>query len=604
MASYIVNLLFVIILQSVATSRSAVFDGKFPMDTGFVNITSSLNGPISVLGISTNCYQCPLQLMQGSFTGNTFSLINTHYRFVIVIENSTSHTQLCRLDYLFGEKGWYKYSIDVVNDKVTCHLSVTKQPKNPYWPLLWALCAYVALTLLCLIWCKLLKERCQMIFYGGSHDITMDGSYMPQTSPVEISMEGNVTAENISPTSLHPPSEFAKLPKEKRRLRSLDTFRGIAITLMIFVNFGGGGYYFFGHAAWNGLLVADLVFPWFIWIMGVSITLSFKSLKRRKVKKWKICLKVIRRSLILFGLGLFTSNFNDLETYRIPGVLQRFAACYIVIALMQLFLGPSEEQTQKKWWDPIRDVVSIWKQWLAMLLLLAIYVTVTYAVKLDGCPRGYTGPGGIGRGYPEAFNCTGGVANYIDRKFFGKHIYQWPTVKQLYKTKLPHEPEGFLGTLTSIFLVFLGVQAGRILHTYRKSTERITRWLAWGVFLGLIGVGLCKASENEGVVPINKNLWSVSFILVTGSSSFFLLTFCYIFTDSLGWWNGAPFFYPGMNSILLYVGHGILYNNFPFSWKMDKYGTHSEKLAMNLLGTSLWVLISYYLYRKKTFLKI
>ncbi|KAK3745938.1 hypothetical protein QZH41_012753, partial [Actinostola sp. cb2023] len=316
----------------------------------------------------------------------------------------------------------------------------------------------------------------------------------------------------------------------------------------------------------------------FIWIMGVSITLSFKSITRKKVKASVVLRKIVRRSLILFGLGVFTSNFNDLEFYRIPGVLQRFAICYFVIALMQLYLPPREE-VQKRWWDPIRDVITLWKQWLVMAVVVVIFLIVTYGIKVGDCPTGYTGPGGIGEGFPLAVNCTGGVANYIDSKFLGNHIYRWPTVKGLFKTTLPHDPEGCLGSLTSAFLVFLGVQ-------------------------GVIGIGLCGGTKNEGAIPINKNLWSLSFICVTGATSFFLLTACYILTDAFDWWNGAPFFYPGMNAILLYVGHGILYDRFPFTWKLDEYGTHADKLAMHLIGTALWILISFYLFKKKFFLKI
>ncbi|KXJ23000.1 Heparan-alpha-glucosaminide N-acetyltransferase [Exaiptasia diaphana] len=180
---------------------------------------------------------------------------------------------------------------------------------------------------------------------------------------------------------------------------------------MLFVNFGHGGYYFFGHADWNGLqsqqcclstlVMVDIIsldtltgmcyicpftlWLMFIWIMGVSITLSFKSLARKKLKPFTVLKKIIRRSLILFGLGVFTSNFNDLEYYRVPGVLQRFAICYFVIAVMQLYLPPRED-LPKRWWDPIRDVVAIWKQWLVMAFVLVVFLLVTYGVKVGHCP--------------------------------------------------------------------------------------------------------------------------------------------------------------------------------------------------------------------------
>jgi len=218
--------------------------------------------------------------------------------------------------------------------------------------------------------------------------------------------------------------------------------------------------------------------------------------------------------------------------------------------------------------------------------------------------RGYLGPGGIGLGFPNAFNCTGGMAGYIDRIALGKHIYRFPTIKELYKTSLPFDPEGILGCLPSIVLVFFGVQAGHIISIHPKNKPRLIRWIIWAVLLTAITLGLCGVSKNEGIIPINKNLWSLSFISATGASSFLLFAVCYLLTDVFGWWNGAPFLYPGMNSILLYVGHGILWRHLPFSWEMDKYGGHGEMLAMNITGTALWCLIAYYLFTKNVFLKV
>ncbi|XP_015754450.1 PREDICTED: heparan-alpha-glucosaminide N-acetyltransferase-like [Acropora digitifera] len=351
----------------------------------------------------------------------------------------------------------------------------------------------------------------------------------------ELKMSGTepqTLAENV---------EVEKNPFVKRRLKSLDTFRGCLSPFPL------------------GLLVADLVFPWFLWIMGVSITLSFRVLRLRRVSKIKIASKILKRSLILFGLGLFTSNYGNLEFYRIPGVLQRFGVCYLFVAMMQLLLRPTDNEDRKgRWWHKFRDVYGLWKQWIFVFVVLAAYLALTFGVDVPGCPKGYLGPGGIGQGFPNASNCTGGMAGYIDRIALGKHIYRLPTIKELYKTSLPFDPEGILGCLPSIVLVFFGVQVIR----------------------------------------------SLSFISATGASSFLLFAVCYLLTDVLGWWNGAPFLYPGMNSILLYVGHGILWRHLPFSWEMDKYAGHGEMLAMNITGTALWCLIAYYLFTKNVFLKV
>lgn len=574
------------------TPTEETFTGKLKMDTAFVNITSTLNHPITVEGISSNCYKCPLQVLKTGVVNNTKIFVKTHYRFMIVIKSGSQ--RLCSLEYLFGERGWYEYT---VKPNVTCHLKEVKSPENSYMAI-WI--AFTALSGAGVLWVVLtfIVRRCA----AKCKKSTSEQDEADENDNEELKMSTSVTesqthAENIE--------ESEQGPFVKRRLRSLDTFRGIAITLMIFVNYGGGGYYFFGHAVWNGLLVADLVFPWFIWIMGVSITLSFRSLRLRRVSKLKIAYKIIKRSFILFGLGLFTSNYGNLEFYRIPGVLQRFGVCYLFVAMMQLLLSPSNNEEKKgRWWHKFRDVYGLWKQWIFVLMILATYLALTFGVDVPGCPKGYLGPGGIGQGFPEAYNCTGGMAGYIDRIALGTHIYRFPTIKDLYKTTIPFDPEGILGCLPSIVLVFFGVQAGHILSIHPKHKPRLIRWIIWAVFMAAVSLGLCGVSKDEGIIPINKNLWSVSFILATGASSFLLLAACYLLTDVLDWWNGAPFLYPGMNSILAYVGHGILWRHFPFSWEMDEYGSHGELLAMNITGTALWCLIAYYLFRKNVFLKI
>ena len=111
--------------------------------------------------------------------------------------------------------------------------------------------------------------------------------------------------------------------RQSRRVKSLDAFRGLSITIMVFVNYGGGSYYFFNHSPWNGLTVADLVFPWFIWIMGVSLAISTQSQLRNSLPRQRLVLRVVKRSLILVCLGLIinSSQPSDLRTLRLPGVL-------------------------------------------------------------------------------------------------------------------------------------------------------------------------------------------------------------------------------------------------------------------------------------------
>jgi len=192
---------------------------------------------------------------------------------------------------------------------------------------------------------------------------------------------------------------------------------------------------------------------------------------------------------------------------------------------------------------------------------------------------------------------------WVDVSVFGRdHIYQHPSSTSIYQGSA-HDPEGLLGTLTSIFLCWLGVTAGRVLLVYKDWRQRITRWLLWSLVMGLIAGGLSAFTQNTGVIPINKNLWSVSFVMATGSMAFLLLSGMYILIDVYRFWSGSPFIFPGMNSILMYMGHEIMSGMFPWSWKPFTE-SHAEILAMNLWGCGLWVLTSFILYKKKMFLAL
>ena len=151
-------------------------------------------------------------------------------------------------------------------------------------------------------------------------------------------------------------------------------------------------------------------------------------------------------------------------------------------------------------------------------------------------------------------------------------------------------------------MAFLGLQAGRILTMYQTPRERIVRWAGWGVLCGAIALALSGASQNGGVIPINKNLWSPSFVTATGSLGFFLLIICYLLVDVTGLWNGAPFIFVGLNPILIYCCHGLLQGFFPFSFVND--GSHTMVLLSNLIGVAVWLIITYRMHMLKFYVKI
>jgi len=193
---------------------------------------------------------------------------------------------------------------------------------------------------------------------------------------------------------------------------------------------------------------------------------------------------------------------------------------------------------------------------------------------------------------------------WVDNSVFGKdHIYQTPTCHQVYRGTAPYDPEGLLGTLNSMVLVWLGVAAGRVLLVHQTWQGRTRRWLIFSVLTGLVAGALCGFSKNDGWIPVNKNLWSLSFILSTASFAFLLLAIMYILIDVFHFWSGSPFHYPGMNSILLYIGHEMVSGMLPWSWRPFSE-SHAELLAMNMWGTGLWILTSFILYKKRMFLAL
>ena len=221
---------------------------------------------------------------------------------------------------------------------------------------------------------------------------------------------------------------------------------------------------------------------------------------------------------------------------------------------------------------------------------------------MPGCPRGYNGPGGLSQLSKHA-SCTGGIHRYIDIMVFSNnHFYQHPTCQYLYDCG-SYDPEGLLGTLTACTLTYLGLVSGRIILHFNTNGDRLRCWGVAAFFLLLLAGILCGFSQNEGIIPINKNLWSTSFGLISAGGGLVGLGLTYVLVDVYQLWSGFPFNYLGMNSILAYCCHGILRKYFPFSYSTDST-SHAKQLMMNFIGASCWLVIAYYCYRIKFFVKV
>jgi predicted acyltransferase len=307
-------------------------------------------------------------------------------------------------------------------------------------------------------------------------------------------------------------------PVAASRLTSLDVFRGLTMASMVIVNNPGdwGSVYWpLLHAEWHGLTPTDLIFPFFLFIVGVSITLS------RRSAGWG---SIIRRAAIIFALGLFLNGYPrfDLPTWRIPGVLQRIAICYLIgAAAFKLTAGDRRRQ-------------AVLLGGLGCALTLAYYAIMMFIAPPGGAAGDLTPEGNLGA--------------HIDRALFGRHTWRpnW-------------DPEGLLSTVPSIATTLFGIVCGLLLTPVAQGFSPATRVAPTGRLAAFGIVCLAVGLAWHPLFPVNKNLWTSSFTLVTAGAAGLLLALCYWTIDVKGWrWWTKPFVILGANAITLYVLSGIL----------------------------------------------
>lgn len=299
------------------------------------------------------------------------------------------------------------------------------------------------------------------------------------------------------------------------RILSLDVFRGLTIVLMILVNSqSSASYPILLHADWNGFTLADLVFPSFLFIVGLTSVISLRKHLTTE-KRSAVYLSIIKRSIILFLLGLFLNIFpwkTDLFNLRIYGVLQRIALCYFVCALIYL---NTTIKTQ---------------------VVLFIFILIGYWLLLTQVPV----PGfGAGQLTPE-----GTWVSYFDQILFSS--------SRLYEKT--YDPEGFLSTFPAIATTLFGVIIGPIVLNNKNTQEKKCLIMILIGILALIGGGLWGL-----YFPINKDLWTSSYVLWSGGISLLLFSLCYAMIDL---WNYQKWSFPfkvfGMNALFIFVVHVLL----------------------------------------------
>lgn len=371
--------------------------------------------------------------------------------------------------------------------------------------------------------------------------------------------------------------------QKSERLLSLDVFRGITIAGMILVNNPGSWsniYPALEHAKWNGITPTDWIFPFFLFIVGVAITFSLTKRKERGDDHKRLMVQIFRRAAILFVLGLIMYGYPyfNLSTQRIPGVLQRIAVCYFFSSFIFLKAG-------------VKTIA-----YISAALLFAYWGIMT----LIPVP---------GVGYPNLEPATN-LGAWLDRAILG--------LDHLWKGSKVWDPEGILSTVPAVSTTLLGVLAG---YWLRKKIEPAQK-VVWLFVFG--NAGLVLGTIWDIWFPINKGLWTSSYVVFTAGLALEFLAICYWLIDVKGfkWWT-KPFVVYGMNAITVFFLSGIvaktlgfirvtnaqgketslmgyLYNSM-FTWWLSPV---NASLAWAILNVLFWLGIMWILYAKKIFIKV
>ena len=385
------------------------------------------------------------------------------------------------------------------------------------------------------------------------------------------------------------------LPQQSGRLLSLDILRGITIAGMIMVNNPGSWSYIYtplGHAQWHGLTPTDLVFPFFMFIMGVS---TFMSLRKFNFEPTRSAIwKVIRRTILIFLIGLALGWFgqlcrglasgeslieasNHFDTIRILGVLQRLALAYGFAALIALIFRA-------------RHLV-----WVIVVLLVGYYLLLLFGNGFEMSERN--------------------IISVVDRALLGTdHMYKDLTTEGI---RIAFDPEGTLSTIPSIAHVLIGFLFGGLIMKHKDNHTKVERLLIWGTVLAFSGLLL------QYCCPINKKIWSPTFVLTTTGFAAQLLGLLIWIIDINQKKKWSRFFHAfGANPLIVYVFAGVmanLFSNIKFSWqgeiisiKTFLYNILIQPWAGNYFGSLIYALLfltvcwlfGYILYKRNIYIKI
>ena len=369
----------------------------------------------------------------------------------------------------------------------------------------------------------------------------------------------------------------------KGRLDSLDAFRGFAIALMILVNSPGdpGSVYSpLSHVVWNGWTFADTVFPSFLFIVGVSIVFSFAKQEEKTIRNSAFMFRLLRRTIILFALGLFLNVFPTfyLSTIRIPGVLQRIALCYFFASLIVLKAD-------------LRGRI-LW-----LIGLLASYWLMMRFIPVPGIGAGVLEPGK-------------NFAAWVDSLFLSGHMWSYYNGAW--------DPEGIVSTIPAIATTLFGVLTGQWLRSSLPERKKVAAMACAGVVLLIAGYIL------DLWLPINKSIWTSTFSIFMAGLALICLAFFHWLIDIEQFSRWAkPFIILGLNPITVYVLSEVFDStlrilNLPMALARDidcqAYlfkslctpiaNSETASLLYGLLTLLFMYLIAWIMWRKRFFIKI
>ena len=368
------------------------------------------------------------------------------------------------------------------------------------------------------------------------------------------------------------------------RLVSLDVFRGLTMAAMVIVNDPGdwgNAYWPLLHAEWNGWTPTDLIFPFFLFMVGVSMTLSKSTMGSR----WRI----VRRGVTIMALGWLLSLYPYFRfaTLRFPGVLVRIGVCYMAAAALYRVTAPG----------PARDD----RRHAARLMWWVVGLTVAYWLAMVFMPFPGHNPGDL--------TPAGNLGGFVDRWLLGlNHMYG----------KRPWDPEGLLSTVPAIASTLMGVVCGFWLRAPVPGNRRALLMAAGGT--AAMALGLLW----DLVFPINKNLWTSSYAWFMGGAAALGLAACYWVVDVKGWrWWTKPFVVLGVNAIALFVLAGwsaktlilikvadaagkkvSLYSYIYRSWFEPFAAPKNASLLFALSYLAVLYAVLWVMYRRRIFLKV